>query len=127
VDLEKIDARWERAKTLWGKTKRFWGKCKVVIGTVLFFGVVIAAVIFVPYMIWDIAVHPEVRHATASGVYRQMKWYLLWAAISWVGKFWRKKSTEPEEIESGTLHQASIQGSQPKDRRKNHRRVQGRR
>jgi hypothetical protein len=132
VDIEKLDASWKRTEAQWNKAKRFWHKCKVVIGTIIFIGIVIAAIVGIPYLIWDIAVHPVQRQAFGHGVVINARWYLLWAVVSWVvswvvGKFHRKKSTEPEEIESGTLPQESIQGSQPKDRRKNHRRVQRRR
>jgi hypothetical protein len=128
VDREKLDASWKRVEARWDKAKRFWHKCKVVIGTIIFIGIVVAAVVGIPYLIWDIAVHPVQRQAFGHGVVVNARWYLLWAVVSWVvGKLWRKKSTEPEEIEDGALHEAGVQEGKSKDRRKNHRRVQRRR
>jgi hypothetical protein len=108
----------------WNWVKDAWSRVKSVIG----FLALIACIPAIPYLIWEVATHAEQRQAFGRNVIGNLKWYLLWAAVSWVvGKLYRRKSTEPEEIASGTLSQEGVQGSEPKDRRKNHRRVQRRR
>jgi len=114
-----MDASWERAKSLWETAKRIWHKCLIVLG-ILF---IIGFVVFVPWMIWDMIHDSASRHVLAQKELRNLKWWVLWVVLSWlIAKIWRK----PKETED-VGEQPSVQGSEPKGRRKNHRRVQRRR
>src|SRR5271167_4561177 len=114
-----MDATWDRATSLWRTAARFcqsvWRKMSVVLA--ILFG--IGLVLFIPWFIWDLAVHPAVRHTAEQGALRNLKWYILWGVASWlISKIWRKPKETP------SAEQPNVQSSKPKSRRKNNRRVQ---
>jgi hypothetical protein len=130
MDLQKMDARWERAQALWEKIKNGWHTLKgwyhkflVALAPVI----LIAFVVTIPFLAWDMFRHPATRHAVGQSVGNSLKWYLIFGIAGWViSKIWRKKP-KPESPENDSGDQPSIQASKPKSRRKNNRRVQRRR
>jgi hypothetical protein len=117
VDVEKLDASWERAVARWETVKRVWHN---VLAT-LFIPFMLFLAGCLVYVIYDAIAHPAFRKQLAATEMRQLKWYLIFMAVGWVvSKIWRKK--KPEETEDD--EQPSVQSSKPKSRRKNHRRVQ---
>jgi hypothetical protein len=110
-----MDAAWDVVVSLWKWVKLVYQW--IMAG--LFVLLVIGLILFIPYFIWDLAVHPATRHTAGQGVLRNLKWYILWGAASWlISKIWRKPKETP------SAEQPDIQSSKPKSRRKNNRRVQ---
>jgi hypothetical protein len=118
VDVEKLDASWERAVARWEAVKRVWHNilAALFIPFVLFLGGCLV------YVIYDAIAHPAFRKQLAVTEANQLKWYLIFLAAGWlISKIWRKPKETP------SAEQPDVQSGKPKSRRKNNRRVQGRR
>jgi hypothetical protein len=99
---------WKSAVALWAKLKNTWEW--VLSGLAILFA--IGCFLCIPWLIYDVSVHPAERARVGHSLLRSIEW----GAAGWViTKIWNKFS--PKKEKNNGVHGEKVHRGKPKDRR----------